>query len=331
MNYMKVGIIGAGSWGLALSIVFSEKNDVKLWVRREEILNYLKEYRESPDYLKGIKLPDNVFFTSSYEEFRDRDVIFVVVPSKYFRETIKNFKGYVKEKVVISCAKGIETDTLCFPTDIIKQELNPKYFGVLSGPSHAEEVSRKLPCAITLVTNNKRVTKSIQKEISTEFFRVYEWDDIIGVEISGSYKNVIAISAGIVDGLNLGNNAKASLITRGLHEIVKLGKKLGGKTETFYGLSGVGDLIVTCTSVYSRNRNLGEMVAKGFIAEEVVKSSKMVAEGYYNAKSIKKLSEKYKVELPIANEVYEIIYNSKPPLESLKDLMKRELKQEFYF
>ncbi|MGC8766133.1 MAG: NAD(P)H-dependent glycerol-3-phosphate dehydrogenase [Brevinematia bacterium] len=328
---MNIGIIGSGSWGLALSIVFSEKNNVKLWIRREETLNYLKEHRESPDYLKGIKLPKNIIFTSYFEELKDRDVIFVVVPSKYFRETIRNFKKYIEEKVIISCTKGIETDTLYFPTDIIKEEINPKYLGVLSGPSHAEEVARKLPCAVTLSTNSTKITKQIQKEISTNFFRVYEWHDTRGIEISGAYKNVIAISAGIIDGLNLGNNAKASLITRGLHEIVKLGKKIGGKTETFYGLSGVGDLIVTCTSNYSRNRNLGEMIARGYKAEEVMKNSKMVAEGYYNAISVKKLSEKYRVELPIANEVYEIIYNSKNPIESLKDLMKRELKQEFYF
>lgn len=327
---MRIGIIGAGSWGLALSIVFSEKNDVVLWVRRKEVVDYIKQNLESPDYLKGIKLPQNVKYTNSAQDLKDTEIVFVVVPSRYFRTTIKEFKDQIKNKVIISCTKGIETDTLRFPTEIIKEEIDNAIIGVLSGPSHAEEVSRKLPCAITLATEEKTLTKEIQKEISTQTFRVYGWDDIKGIEIAGAYKNVIAISAGIIDGLGLGNNAKASLITRGLNEITKLGKKLGGKIETFYGLSGVGDLIVTCTSGYSRNRNLGEMIAKGYKAEEIILSSKMVAEGYYNTLAIKKLSQKYNIELPIVNEVYEIIYNNKSPINSLKDLMSRTLKEEFY-
>ena len=328
---MNIGIIGAGSWGLALSIVLSEKNNVKLWVRRKEVLLHMKENFESPDYLKGVKLSKNVFYTNNVEDFGDCEVFFVVVPSKYFRETIKLFKKQLVGKVVISCTKGIEIDNLKFPSEILKEEVNSCVIGVLSGPSHAEEVSRKLPCALTLAMYDSKTLKLVQSAISTPYFRVYSWDDIIGVEIAGAYKNVVAISAGIVDGLNLGNNAKASLITRGLHEIVKLGKSLGGKIETFYGLSGIGDLVVTCTSAYSRNRNLGEMIAKGYKVDEIISSSKMVAEGYYNTKAIKKISEKQNLELPIANEVYEIIYNFKNPIESLKDLMSRSLKEEFYF
>lgn len=327
---MKIGVIGAGSWGLALSVVFSEKNDVKLWIRRREVVEHITKYFESPDYLQGVKLPKNVIYTNDPQDFKDREIVFVVVPSKYFRDTLRSFKNILENKVIISCTKGIEIDTLTFPTQIISEEVKAKNIGVLSGPSHAEEVSRKLPCAITLAMEDKDVIKSIQHSISTNYFRVYAWDDIIGVEVAGAYKNVIAISAGIIDGMGLGNNAKASLITRGLHEIVKLGKIMGGKTETFYGLSGVGDLIVTCTSGYSRNRHLGEMIAKGHKAQDVVASSKMVAEGYYNTMAIKKISEKHGLELPIANEVFEIIYNNKPPLESLKNLMARALKEEFY-
>ncbi|MFN4245694.1 MAG: NAD(P)H-dependent glycerol-3-phosphate dehydrogenase [Brevinematia bacterium] len=328
---MKIGIIGAGSWGLALSIVFSENNDVKLWVRRNEVLYYIKENFESPDYLSGVKLSEKVFYTNDPKDFSDCQVVFVVVPSKYFRETLRLFREYINDKVIISCTKGIELGSLRLPSQIIEEEIGSKVVGVLSGPSHAEEVSRKLPCAITLAMSDMDLAKVIQNAISTNYFRVYVWDDIVGVEIAGAYKNVVAISAGIVDGLGLGNNAKASLITRGLHEIVKLGKALNGKIETFYGLSGIGDLIVTCTSKYSRNRNLGEMIAKGYKANDVISSSKMVAEGYYNTKAIKEISQRQNLELPIANEVYEIIYNSKSPLDSLRDLMSRSLKEEFYF
>lgn len=328
---MKIGIIGTGSWGLALSIVLSEKNDVKVWGRRKETIEYIKEKGVSPDYLRGIELPKNVLFTNLSEELADREIVFIAVPSKYLRETVRNFRNSLRGKVVISCSKGIEFDTLEFPSKIVEEEVEPEVVGVLSGPSHAEEVSRKYPCAVTLATKDKETTKMIQQAVSTSYFRVYGWDDIIGVEVAGAYKNVVAISAGLIDGLGLGHNAKASLITRGLHEIVKLGKILGGKVETFYGLSGVGDLIVTCTSAYSRNRNLGEMIARGFRPEEVVRSSKMVAEGYYTSPAIKKMSEMYGIELPIANEVYEIIYKGKNPLDSLRTLMGRELKEEFYF
>lgn len=327
---MKIGIIGSGSWGLALSIVLSEKNDVKLWVRRKEALEVLKSSRESPDYLKGVKIPESVFLTNDPDDFYDREVIFFAVPSKYLRGVVSTFRSCISSSALISCVKGIEVDTLSFPTDILKEEFGNSVVGVLSGPSFAEEVARKLPCAITLATEDAGLTKRIQEAISTQYFRVYAWDDVRGVELAGAYKNVIAISAGIIDGLQLGNGAKASLITRGLNEMSRLGKFIGGKVETFYGLSGAGDLILTCTGVYSRNRRLGEAVAKGIKPIDFLSSSKMVAEGYYTSVSIKKLSEKYKIELPIANEVFEILHNNKDPLQSLKDLMSRELKQEFY-
>ncbi|MEN2997449.1 MAG: NAD(P)H-dependent glycerol-3-phosphate dehydrogenase [Brevinematia bacterium] len=328
---MRIGIIGSGSWGLALSVVFSEKNDVKLWGRRKEVIEYIRWRYESPDYLSGVMLPQSVYYTNSPEDLEDREVVFVAVPSKYFRETIRLFRSYLAGKVVISCTKGIEIESLKFPTDIVREEVSAEVIGVLSGPSHAEEVSRKLPCAITLVMSDKAFARTVQQAISTSYFRVYTWDDVVGTELAGAYKNVIAISAGIVDGIGLGSNAKASLITRGLHEIVRLGKILGGKVETFYGLSGVGDLIVTCNSGYSRNRNLGEMIARGFKASDIIMSSKMVAEGYYTTMAVRRISQKYNVELPIANEVYEVIYNNKSPITSLRDLMGRELKEEFYF
>ncbi|MCX8029493.1 MAG: NAD(P)-dependent glycerol-3-phosphate dehydrogenase [Brevinematales bacterium] len=326
---MRIGLIGAGSWGIALAVVFSDRNNVRLWVRKVETLEYILKHRESPDYLKGVRIPDSVNVTNSCEDMSDRDVIFVVVPSKYLRQTLRLFKGVIDDKPIISCTKGIEVESVSFPTDIIKEEIGSRVVGVLSGPSFAEEVARKLPCAITLSTSDDRVTSTIQSSISTSYFRVYGWNDIRGMEIAGSYKNVIAISAGIIDGLELGYNAKASLITRGLSEIVRLGVRLGGKLETFYGLAGIGDLILTCTGRYSRNRQLGEMIAKGVKPEDFISSSKMIPEGYYNVVSIKKLSEKQGVELPIANEVYEIIYNNKNPLNSLRDLMSRQLKLEF--
>lgn len=327
---MKVGIIGAGSWGLALSVVLSEKNDVRLWVRRKEVLDVLVSNRESPDYLKGVRIPESVFLTNDPSDFCDREVVFFVVPSKYFRDVVSMFRSCINKSVLISCTKGIEIDTLSFPTDILREEFDSSVIGVLSGPSFAEEVARKLPCAITLATNDMSSTRQIQEAISTQYFRVYAWDDVRGVELAGAYKNVIAISAGIIDGLQLGNSAKASLITRGLNEMSRLGKFMEGRVETFYGLSGAGDLILTCTGMYSRNRKLGEAVAKGINPRDFVSSSKMVAEGYYTSVAIRKLSERYGIELPIANEVYEILHNNKDPLQSLKDLMSRELKQEFY-
>ena len=327
---MKVGIIGAGSWGLALSIVFSKNNDVKMWVRRKEVINYIKTYSESPDYLKGVKIPSVINLVSDPRDLNDRDVVFVVVPSKYLRDTLKEFKEILKGKVIVSCTKGLEFETLKFPTEIIIDEIEVSDVGVLSGPSHAEEVALGLPCAITLAMDNLNLAKEIQSSISSDSFRVYVWDDIRGVEVSGVTKNIIAIAAGVCDGLMLGDNAKASLITRGLHEISKFGLKMGGKFETFFGLSGVGDLIVTCTSKHSRNRGLGERIAKGEKPEEVIKSSKMVAEGYYSTPAIKKLAEINNIEMPIVNEVFSILYEGKSPLESLRSLMGRKLKTEFY-
>jgi len=327
---MKVGIIGAGSWGLALSIVFSKNNDVKMWVRRKEVINYIKKYGESPDYLKGVKIPSVVNLVSDPRDLGDRDVVFVVVPSKYLRDTLKEFKEILKGKVIVSCTKGLEFETLKFPTEIIIDEIEVSDVGVLSGPSHAEEVALGLPCAITLAMDNLNLAKEIQSSISSDSFRVYVWDDIRGVEVSGVTKNIIAIAAGVCDGLMLGDNAKASLITRGLHEISKFGLKMGGKFETFFGLSGVGDLIVTCTSKHSRNRGLGERIARGEKPEEIIRSSKMVAEGYYSTPAIKKLAEINNIEMPIVNEVFSILYQGKPPLESLRSLMGRKLKTEFY-
>ncbi len=327
---MRIGIIGAGSWGLALSIVFSKNNDVKLWVRRREVIDYIKKYGESPDYLRGIKIPSVITLVSDPQELSDRDVVFVVVPSRYLRDTLKVFKNVLRGKIVISCTKGLEFETLKFPTEIIADEVEVSDVGVLSGPSHAEEVALGLPCAITLAMNNLDLAREIQFSISSDSFRVYIWNDIRGVEISGITKNVIAIAAGVCDGLMLGDNAKASLITRGLHEISRFGVKMGGKFETFFGLSGVGDLIVTCTSKHSRNRGLGERIAKGERPEDVINSSKMVAEGYYSAPAIKKMAEIRGIEMPIASEVFSILYEGKNPFESLKSLMSRSLKIEFY-
>jgi len=327
---MKVGIIGAGSWGLALSIVCSKNNDVKMWVRRKEVIDYIKKYGESPDYLKGVKIPSVVNLVSDPRDLNDRDVVFVVVPSKYLRDTLKEFKEILKGKVIVSCTKGLEFETLKFPTEIIIDEIEVSDVGVLSGPSHAEEVALGLPCAITLAMDNLNLAKEIQSSISSDSFRVYVWDDIRGVEVSGVTKNIIAIAAGVCDGLMLGDNAKASLITRGLHEISKFGLKMGGKFETFFGLSGVGDLIVTCTSKHSRNRGLGERIARGEKPEEIIRSSKMVAEGYYSTPAIKKLAEINNIEMPIVNEVFSILYEGKSPLESLRSLMGRKLKTEFY-
>ncbi len=327
---MKIGIIGSGSWGLALSVVLSQKYNVYAWVRRKEILDYIIEHRKSPDYLKDIHLPENINFTNKPEDLKNTEIVLVVVPSKFFREVVKNFKNVISGKVIISCTKGIETESLKTPYEILRDEIKEGTFGVLSGPSHAEEVAKKLPCAVTVAFEDISISKEIQNILSTEYFRVYAWDDVKGVEIAGASKNVIAIAAGISDGLGLGDNAKASLITRAMFEISKLGEAVGGKRETFFGLSGIGDLVVTCTSKHSRNRYFGEMLSKGQKPDQILASMKMIPEGYFNALSIKKLSEELNIETPICLEVYNIIYQAKSPIESMKNLMQRSLKTEFY-
>ncbi|MEJ5284296.1 MAG: NAD(P)H-dependent glycerol-3-phosphate dehydrogenase [Brevinematales bacterium] len=327
---MKVSVIGAGGWGTALAIQASFKNEVCLWTYSKEELDLILKDRINTIYLPDVKIPDNVVITDDVERASDCEIMLFVVPSKYFRDVVKKFsKNINKKHIVVSATKGIEFSTKKRMSEILVEETNSKNIAVISGPSHAEEVARNVPTSIVAASKNEKIAKIVQDTFSTDSLRLYRHNDIVGVELAGAFKNVIAIAAGMLRGFGLGDNTMAALITRGLAEIRRLGIKMGGKLETFAGLAGIGDLIVTCMSKYSRNGRVGEMLAKGQKIEEILSSMKMVAEGVETAKSIPELEAKYCIELPISNAVYEVIYQKMPPEVCLKNLMKRPLKHEY--
>jgi len=329
-----IAVVGAGSWGTALACILAEKGFfVYLWVHGRQTYQTIKEKRENVYYLPGIRIPDNVSPTNSLKKaLNDKDCIFAVLPSHVFRKVIERAKPYLKPGcLIISATKGIENKTLLTMSGIIKEVLGdfPYSYVVLSGPSFAKEVIKKLPTAITVASNNIKMAKIAQKILSTQYLRVYTHHDVLGVELGGALKNVMAIAAGVSDGLNLGHNARAALITRGLAEIMRLGKKMGADTFTFSGLSGLGDLILTCTSPLSRNYMVGYRLGKGEKLKEILSSMRMVAEGVKTTKAVYKLSLRYGVEMPVTKEVYAILYKDKQPYQALETLLSRRLKEEF--
>lgn len=330
---MKVSVIGAGSWGTTLAAVLAEKIDrVFLWARRPEVAEEINLKRTNSTYLPGETLPDNIFATSNIEEaVKDSDFLIFAVPSKYFREVCLHASPHVKPSChFLSVTKGIEIETLKRMSEVILEVfgVREEKVAVLSGPNHAEEVIKKIPSATVVASKNPELARDFQSLFMRDYFRVYTHDDVVGVEVAGTVKNVLAIAVGISDGIGYGDNTRATLITRGLAEMVRLGKKMGANPLTFLGLSGIGDLIATATSRHSRNRNFGEAVGKGLSAREVLSNSKMFVEGVVNARSVMLLAEKYGVEMPIANEVYKIIYEGKNPRESVYSLMLRSPKSE---
>ncbi len=332
-KFKKVCIVGGGSWGTAIGKLLSEKGlEVKLLVRRKEVETAINQQRENPFYLPGIKLPGNLRATLDPEEaFKRAEVVFWVIPSFALRGSLKKLKNFA-EKVLfhVSGIKGIDFETEKTPLMILKEELSEKCkIFVLGGPSFAKEVAFGLPTAVVIAGENPDETRVLQELLALPYFRVYSSDDPVGVEIAGALKNVIAIASGISDGLGLGLNARASLITRGLVEIIRLGTKLGGKLYTFYGLAGLGDLLLTCTGNLSRNYQVGYRLGKGEKLEEILKSLKQVAEGVKTSKVIKKLANFYQVEMPICEEVYRVIFENETPRECLKRLLSRSLKKEF--
>lgn len=327
----KICIIGAGSWGIALATVL-EKNghDVIVWSIVESEIEMLKTTHEHKDKLPGVILSNKISFTSDIKEACDGVDLFVMaVPSPYTRSTAHLFAPYIAEgTVIVNVAKGIEENTLDTLTDILNEEIPQAKACVLSGPSHAEEVSRGIPTVVVVGAESKETAELVQNYFMNEFFRVYTSPDILGIELGGALKNVVALAAGMADGLGYGDNTKAALITRGISEITRLGTAMGGKIETFAGLTGIGDLIVTCASMHSRNRRAGILMGQGKSMQEAMDEVKMVVEGVYSAKAAMALANKYNVEVPIIEEVNNILFNDKKAKESIKSLMTRDRKVE---
>ena len=327
----KISVMGAGSWGTALAILLNNNgHQVILWSALGDEVALLCEKRENPAKLPGVKIPEGILITKDEKLAMDQpDVVILAVPSPFTRSTSKRLAPYVRQgQIIVNVAKGVEEKTLMTLSEIIEQEIPCADVCVLSGPSHAEEVSRGLPTTCVVSSHKRATAEYLQEIFMSPVFRVYTTPDILGVEIGGALKNVIALAAGTADGLGYGDNTKAALITRGIAEIGRLGVKMGAKAETFAGLSGIGDLIVTCASVHSRNRKAGYLMGKGYTMKQAMDEVKMVVEGVYSAKAAKELAEKYEVEMPIVDEVNKILFEDKPAADAVIDLMLRDKKVE---
>ena len=326
-----VGIIGAGSWGTALSVLlYDNGHHVTVWSIDPQEVQMLDVKREHQKKLPGVKLPDDMKITGDLESaVRGKDFLVLAVPSPFTRATAKKMAPYVSEgQIIVDVAKGIEETTLMTLSQQIEEEIPQADVAVLSGPSHAEEVGRKLPTTCVVGAKTRKTAEYLQSAFISNVFRVYTSPDILGIELGGSLKNVIALAAGMADGLGYGDNTKAALITRGIAEIARLGVKMGGKIQTFTGLTGIGDLIVTCASVHSRNRKAGYLMGQGKTMQEAMDEVQMVVEGVYSAKAAAKLAEKYQVSMPIVAEVNNILFEGKSAAQAVSDLMLRESKSE---
>lgn len=334
---MQIAILGAGSWGIALANLAAENDHpVRLWEYRPEIAEHLGRKRTSDLYLPGIRLQDSIQVTSRLDQaIRDAEMILFVVPTPVVRTVARevNRIGVTRGAIAVSAAKGIENDSLLRISELIQDlvpGLSANHIAVLSGPSHAEEVSIGIPTAVVVAARHNTIAEEVQTTLMTPRFRIYTSKDMIGVELGGALKNVIAIAAGICDGVGFGDNTKAALQQRGLVEMVRLGRKLGAHPLTFAGLSGMGDLIVTCNSKHSRNRYVGEQIGTGKTLKETLQGMVMVAEGVNTARSIYQMIEKYQVEMPISYQVYQILYEDKDPRQAVVDLMMRDAKPELW-
>lgn len=330
---MKITVIAAGSWGTALSMVLCENgHDVKVWARGIDQINEINRTRKNEKYLPGIIIPENIEFTSDKTlALKDAEVVLFSVPSQQYKSTLKDFydNGLIsKQSILVNVSKGIDMDTLETVSQITERIIPGAPFVVLSGPSHAEEVAQKLPTALVSASKSREAAECIQDLFSNDYIRVYTNPDVVGVEISGALKNIIALGAGISDGLGYGDNAKAALITRGIREIAILGIAMGASAETFKGLAGVGDLIVTCTSMHSRNRRCGILLGEGHTLNESIEKVGMVVEGAYTVKAAYALKNKFELEMPITSELYKVLYEDKNAREAVNHLMTRQRKHE---
>lgn len=327
----QIAIIGSGSWGVALAIHLAKNgNMVKIWSFSEEEANLLNNEKKCK-FLPQAVIPDNIECRNSFEEvINGADIILHVTPSKFTRDTVKQYKQYVdvKNQPIVVCSKGIEKETALTLDEVIKQEIPDARVGALSGPSHAEEVSMGIPTVLVIASNDEEIKEIIQDAFMNELIRIYTSNDVKGVELGGALKNIIAFCAGVAAGLGFGDNTYAALITRGLVEIRKLGMALGGEKDTFYGLTGLGDLIVTCLSEHSRNRKAGKLIGQGKTIEETRKEVGMTIESIDNIEVAKSLADKLNLELPILNTVYDVLYNNLNPKDAVNILMTRGRKEE---
>lgn len=332
MNNTKIGVLGAGSWGTALAILLANKGfDVELWSAVETEIELLRTKREHVDRLPGVILPDNICIEADLEKAcMDKNVIVFAVASPFVRMTAQRAKEYIKEgQIIVNVAKGIEDVTYKTLSEIIEDEISCAKVCVLSGPSHAEEVSKGIPTTCVVGAKTKELAEYVQDVFICDNFRVYSSPDVLGIELGAALKNVIALAAGIVDGLGYGDNTKAALITRGITEIARLGVSMGAKVETFAGLSGIGDLIVTCTSIHSRNRQAGYLLGKGYTLEKAIKEVNQTVEGVNSVKAALGLARKNNVTMPIVEELNNVLFDGKDAREALFDLLKRDKSIEY--
>ena len=327
---MRISIIGIGSWGTALGIhLLKNGHQVTIYGRLEDNIVQIKNERLHP-FLPGIEIPEDLKITGDLKEACNNEYLVLAVPSPYVRDVVKKmYRSGFGKKTIINVAKGYEIESGLRMSEVVAEVTKGEYdYCVLSGPTHAEEVAKGLPAAIVAASDNIELARQVQQIFNSETLRVYTNEDTLGVELGGSFKNVVAIASGIVDGLEFGDNAKASLITRGLYEMKQLGRSLGANPETFNGLTGIGDLMVTCMSKHSRNRGFGEKIGRGMKSSDILEASEMVTEGVYAAKAFYLMSKRLNLDLPINEEVYKCIYEDKKPLDCFKDLMRREMKME---
>jgi len=329
-----IGVVGAGSWGTSIAQLLAEKGyPVRLWVYEPELCEIIRQRRENTYYLPGYRLHDNITpYTNIEEVVKGRRFVVMVVPSHVYRSVALQMIPFIEDEVIIvSATKGIENESLLTMEGIWKEILPPDkkiHFACLAGPSFAKEVIRKVPTAVTVASREEDVAKKVQILFATEYFRVYTSSDVVGLELAGAIKNVIAIAAGMCDGMGFGHNTRAALITRGLAEMARLGVRLGAHPLTFSGLAGIGDLLLTCTGDLSRNRTVGYLIGQGKKLEAILSEMRMVAEGVKTAKSVYFLAKKVGVEMPICEQVYAILYEGQDPREAVKTLMTRALKHE---
>ena len=327
----KVSVIGAGSWGSALAVLLANNgHEVTLWTHDPHEIEMLSTKREQVEKLPGVKLPDNIMIEADLKTaLTDEDVVVMAVPSPVVRMVAKQMSPFIKDgQIIVNVAKGIEDVTYKTLSDIIEEEIPNAEVCVLSGPSHAEEVGRGIPTTVVVGAKNKETAEMLQDVFMNKVFRVYTSPDVLGMELGGSLKNVIALAAGMADGLGYGDNTKAALITRGISEISRLAIKMGANAETLSGLTGIGDLIVTCESKHSRNRKAGMLMGQGYTMKQAMDEVKMVVEGVYSAKAAIALARKYEVAMPIIEEINHVLFDDKPAKDAVRELMLRDRREE---
>jgi glycerol-3-phosphate dehydrogenase (NAD(P)+) len=338
MGKDKLLVIGGGSWGTAFANYLASSKgpssrEVKIWVREKEVIDAIRSAHENPVFLRGIKLSQGLKPVHKLKrEAAAADILIFAVPSKFIRNTFEELKGIVKNKKIVNLSKGIESTSLKTISQLAEEEFGPRILDqwvTISGPSFARELASNHPTVVAACSMNPNLVENIQEDFSSDILRIYSCNDLRGIEVGGSMKNVMAIAAGIVNGCGYGYNTTASLVTRASMEIMRFGLKLGARQETFWGLAGIGDLMLTCFGHLSRNFQLGQRIARGETLDQIESSTAMVAEGVETTKAVKQLSANMDIEMPITNEVYEILFNNKNPHQALKDLMKRRLKPEW--